>query len=347
MHIKKFLTASILFLSVNSFAQSVSINTDGLPADGSAMLDIRSSEKGILIPRMTDAQKTAIVTPATGLMIYQTDGTAGFYYYDGTAWTYINSVGPVGPVGPQGPQGVQGDPGPQGIQGDPGPIGATGAQGPQGIQGIQGDPGPQGPAGPIGATGPQGPAGPIGATGPQGPAGPIGATGPQGPVGPAGAQGPQGAAGPAGPAGSQGPQGVAGPTGPQGVVNVYTASAQGALAIPTTAGFISPTVSVTITSTTQKVYMTACKGIGSTAAGGASGLNLWPAYQLGSGTVNTVGSGIYGLQMAQNTRQVATVTWVFTGLAAGTYNFGMAGAASAPANWNFLEYGYVSAMLVN
>lgn len=168
MYIKKLLTASFLFLSVNSFAQSVSVNTDGLPADGSAMLDIRSTDKGMLIPRMTDAQKNAIVTPATGLMIYQTDGTAGFYYYDGAAWTYINSVGPQGPQGIQGdpgPQGIQGDPGPQGIQGDPGPQGMQGDPGPQGIPGT---PGPQGIPGTPGTPGPAGPAGPAGPTGPTG-----------------------------------------------------------------------------------------------------------------------------------------------------------------------------------
>ena len=40
---------------------------------------------------MTEVQRDAIVTPATGLMIFQTDGAAGFYYYDGTAWTAIGS----------------------------------------------------------------------------------------------------------------------------------------------------------------------------------------------------------------------------------------------------------------
>ncbi|WP_305067727.1 exosporium glycoprotein BclB-related protein [Membranihabitans maritimus] len=54
--------------------------------DPSAQLDVSSTEKGILIPRMTEVQKNAVVSPATGLMIYQTDGTSGFYYYDGSMW---------------------------------------------------------------------------------------------------------------------------------------------------------------------------------------------------------------------------------------------------------------------
>ena len=40
---------------------------------------------------MTAAQRTAISSPATGLIVYQTDGTAGFYYYNGSAWVSLNS----------------------------------------------------------------------------------------------------------------------------------------------------------------------------------------------------------------------------------------------------------------
>ncbi len=60
--------------------------------DTSALLDITSSTKGILVPRMTGANKTAIVNPATGLLIYQTDGTAGFYYYSGAAWKAVTTA---------------------------------------------------------------------------------------------------------------------------------------------------------------------------------------------------------------------------------------------------------------
>src|SRR5215216_231137 len=59
--------------------------TNGV-ADPSAMLDIVSSSKGLLAPRMTAAQKLAIATPATGLLIYQTDGTTGFWYFNGATW---------------------------------------------------------------------------------------------------------------------------------------------------------------------------------------------------------------------------------------------------------------------
>jgi hypothetical protein len=81
-------------------------------------LDVKSTDKGILIPRMTAAQRGAIASPATGLMVYQTDATAGFYYYDGTAW--VQAIGPQGPAGDTGAAGATG------------PAGATGATGPAG-----------------------------------------------------------------------------------------------------------------------------------------------------------------------------------------------------------------------
>lgn len=73
-------------ISTKSFSQSVSINNTGATADTSAMLDVSSTQKGLLIPRMSAAQRNAIATPATGLLIYQTDGDSGFYYYNGAAW---------------------------------------------------------------------------------------------------------------------------------------------------------------------------------------------------------------------------------------------------------------------
>src|SRR5690606_37276552 len=95
---------------------------------------------GILIPRMSEAQRDAIATPATGLLIFQTDGSEGFYYFDGTNWISLSVPGPQGPIGPEGIQGIQGPAGEQG------PEGIQREQGEQGIQGVQGEPGPPGPA---------------------------------------------------------------------------------------------------------------------------------------------------------------------------------------------------------
>lgn len=63
--------------------------------DSSAKLEVASANKGILIPRMTSAQRDAIANPANGLLVYQTDGIIGFYVNSGSSgtpnWTRINS----------------------------------------------------------------------------------------------------------------------------------------------------------------------------------------------------------------------------------------------------------------
>jgi hypothetical protein len=83
---KLFLPLTFLFLTGQIFAQNVGINADGSNADPSSILDIKSTTKGFLIPRMTQDQRNLITSPAPGLMIYQTDNTPGFYYYNGSAW---------------------------------------------------------------------------------------------------------------------------------------------------------------------------------------------------------------------------------------------------------------------
>src|SRR5580765_1958317 len=57
--------------------------------NASSLLEIKSTSKGLLISRMTKTQRDAIASPATGLLIYQTNSTPGFYYYDGSAWTAV------------------------------------------------------------------------------------------------------------------------------------------------------------------------------------------------------------------------------------------------------------------
>ena len=85
---KKILILLVIFTTVASMAQSVGINTDGSAANASAMLDVSSTTKGFLPPRMTGAQRATITSPAQGLMIYCTDcGSSGEpQYYDGTQW---------------------------------------------------------------------------------------------------------------------------------------------------------------------------------------------------------------------------------------------------------------------
>ncbi|MFZ1371394.1 MAG: hypothetical protein WAR78_13485, partial [Ferruginibacter sp.] len=73
-----------------SQAQSFAINIDGSTANSSAMLDIKSTTRGLLIPRLSKTEKNAVTAPATGLLIYQTGpDSSGFYYYQNSRWNWI------------------------------------------------------------------------------------------------------------------------------------------------------------------------------------------------------------------------------------------------------------------
>jgi hypothetical protein len=85
----------LLFLALGMNLQAqVAVNNDGSLSDNSAMLDVKSTTKGMLFPRMTAAQRDAIVSPAKGLLIYCTDNNL-FYSNQGTAavpsWMMVNS----------------------------------------------------------------------------------------------------------------------------------------------------------------------------------------------------------------------------------------------------------------
>ncbi len=69
----------------------VAINKDGSVANNSAMLDVKSTDGGLLIPRLSKTQRDAIYLPATGLMIYQINYTPGFYYFNGTEWVKVGA----------------------------------------------------------------------------------------------------------------------------------------------------------------------------------------------------------------------------------------------------------------
>lgn len=93
----KFLLFSVIFFAFFNFSlikAQVGIGTTS--PDASAQLDINSSSKGLLTPRLTSSQRTAISNPATGLLVYQTDENAGFYYYTGSTWINLTSGGTGG-----------------------------------------------------------------------------------------------------------------------------------------------------------------------------------------------------------------------------------------------------------
>ncbi len=90
----KHLTSLVILLIMLTFPaiSQVAINTTGAEAAASAMLDISSTEKGMLAPRMTTAQRTAIASPANGLLVYDTD-TKSFWHYNATdsEWVQVAS----------------------------------------------------------------------------------------------------------------------------------------------------------------------------------------------------------------------------------------------------------------
>ncbi len=79
---KKLFSLLFFFLPVLLFAQSVAINTDGSLAETTAILDIKSNSKGLLIPRMTSAERTGIISPAIGLTVFDSE-TYSFWTYRG------------------------------------------------------------------------------------------------------------------------------------------------------------------------------------------------------------------------------------------------------------------------
>ena len=70
-------------------AQSVGINTT--TPDSSALLELKSTSQGMLIPRVTQIQRLAIKTPAQGLMVYQTDKDTGLFHFQGSQWKNLTS----------------------------------------------------------------------------------------------------------------------------------------------------------------------------------------------------------------------------------------------------------------
>ncbi len=87
---------ALIFLLVVQTAHcqtGVGINTTGAAADASAMLDVSSTSSGMLVPRMSTAQRNAIASPVVSLLIFNTD-INNFEYYSGSGWSLVS--GPNG-----------------------------------------------------------------------------------------------------------------------------------------------------------------------------------------------------------------------------------------------------------
>ena len=157
--ILKGLSVCVLIICSKIGYSQIGIGTNN--PDASAKLEINSTTKGFLAPRMTESQRNSITSPATGLLIFQTDNVLGFYYNIGDAitpnWVTLK--------GADGINGIDGAPGADGytpvfgldyFNGNDGYTPVFGLDYFNGADGLQGPPGADGPVGPMG---PQGPAG--------------------------------------------------------------------------------------------------------------------------------------------------------------------------------------------
>lgn len=365
---------TFLLLPGNSRAQdNVGIGTN--TPDASAILEMLSSNKGVLVPRMNTASMLAIPTPANSLLIYNTDSMCYCFYRQPTAaWFSLCSLsgggsGSMGATGATGAAGINGATGATGAAGINGATGATGATGigTTGATGITGATGPVGPTGagsgspgPTGATGATGIAGvngTTGATGTAGAAGITGATGATGLAGINGTNGVTGATGATGTAGTTGATGTAGATGATG-----TAGATGVTGTTGTAGTTGVTgatgPSWTITSNnyntngTQSIVTTIPSTITSTSGAwlttGNSGLVAGTNYigtndavdfvvkTAASERMRVLGSaGNNGNVLVNSATSASPTTDVFA-----AYGFGYAGAINATATMAYPISGY-------
>jgi hypothetical protein len=93
---KYFLFSLIILISGLSTTAQVGISATNTPPNASAMLDVSSTNKGVLIPRMNTAQKNAIPNKAEGLMVYDSDAKQ-FSYWTGTLWVNFGNSVSAGP----------------------------------------------------------------------------------------------------------------------------------------------------------------------------------------------------------------------------------------------------------
>lgn len=95
-----FIIALSLYGCYDLWAQGVGVNTDGSAPDASAILDVKSTDRGLLVPRVSLSDVTSaspVTSPATGLLVYNTNASVtggngtGFYYWDGSQWVRLDA----------------------------------------------------------------------------------------------------------------------------------------------------------------------------------------------------------------------------------------------------------------
>lgn len=77
----------LILSTTNNSAGQVGFNNPN--PDASSILDLKSTDKGLLIPRMTSDERKAITTPAPGLLVFDTEFKM-FFFFDGSKWVGLN-----------------------------------------------------------------------------------------------------------------------------------------------------------------------------------------------------------------------------------------------------------------
>ena len=108
---KKFYKLAVALIvltgALNSVNAQDNMGIGTLAPEPSSILDLSADDKGFLAPRLTTTQRDAVVNPADGLLIYNTDDKT-FWYFDGGINQWVQAIGPIGPQGPAGTNGING-----------------------------------------------------------------------------------------------------------------------------------------------------------------------------------------------------------------------------------------------
>ncbi|GAB3570531.1 hypothetical protein GCM10027578_26880 [Spirosoma luteolum] len=101
---KRFYLFCLPFLLLLSLTATAQVGIGTTTPDASAQLEIKAANKGLLIPRVNSTSDVS--SPANGLLVYQTGGTSGFYYNNGSAespvWLLLSTNSSTTPTGSAG-----------------------------------------------------------------------------------------------------------------------------------------------------------------------------------------------------------------------------------------------------